>query len=79
VVDQARDAQPDRLDVAGSRLAHLAHRVDERRDHAALIELGHVPAGAVVHLEIGIDRPCERFGPAEIDPDDAGRCHGRPL
>ena len=77
-IDQAGDAEPDREHLRGRRLDRLLHRLDELVDQRAGVVRARQAIGAVMHLELRVDRPGEQLRPSQIDADDAAGGHDRP-
>ena len=77
-IDEARDAEAHREDRRGRRLDRLLHRLDELVDERAGVVRARQTIGAVMHLELRVDRPGEQLRPSQVDADDAAGGHDRP-
>ena len=58
-VDETGDPEPDREDRRGRGLARLLDRLDELVDERAGVVRAGQTVGAVMHLELRVDRPGE--------------------
>ena len=62
----------------GRRLARLLDRLDELVDERPGVVGTRQAIGAVMHLELRVDRPGEQLRPSQVDADDAAGGHDRP-
>ena len=69
LVDQARDAEADAVDVR-YRGTELLDRLHGGLDHLGLLHPGDLPQGAGVHLEVLVDHAAQQLGASEVDADD---------